>query len=301
MFIDVGTGKITTTRDWATDSREARIVAVHDGKLVTLARNVLALYSPDLTLVKSITLPSSGVLEWFPHTSPSGKNILFSSAELRKGSWIWVETDSLKILGSWEDSETGFLTISDGKLATSTCWSGHECSSVTVNANGGSACWPGPKCESKIRIRGLETDWTTVATGEKYQRAEFVNDEMIFLPGKDNGKLIGVDGKVLLEEPAANRSWGCWDTGVVPATNGRRFLIPSCPWRGAVPALDIASHQVLKQVFIYDIDSHIQSMALSLKGSRIQNDMYFAVSPDGSKLAVLSDEFLQVFRLPLLR
>jgi len=298
MFIDAGTGKITSTRDWATDSRTARVVAVHEGRLVTLARNQLTLYLPDFTPAKSITLPSSGLLDWFPHTSPSGRNILFSSAELRKGAWIWVETDSLKILSSWEDSPSGYLTISDEDMATSTCWGGYECSSITVNANGGSACWPGPKCESNVQIRELSTHWRTVAPGEKYQLPQFVNDDMMFLPGKDSGKLIGIDGKVILDEPKADRSWGCWDTGVVPAAYGRRFIIPSCLWKGAVKGLDISSHPVLKQVFVYDIGPQIHSKTLEVKGPKIQNEMLFAISPDGSKLAILSDEFVETFALP---
>lgn len=299
VILDADTGKITTTRDWPTDSRMARIVAVHDGKLVTLAKSELTLYSPDLAPIKSITLPASS-FGWSALPSPSGKNVLFFSADFREGSWIWVETDSLKILSSWEDSPTGLPTISDKNLAASTCWWGWECRSWKVNANGGAACVEnGPKCESKIQIRELSTGWKTIAAGEQYQHAQFVNDEMMFLPGKDRGKVIGIDGKVILDEPKVYRSWGCGDTGVVPAADGGRFIMPSCLWKGAVKSLDIGSHPVLMQIFVYDIGSQIiQSKALDLKGPKIQNDMQFAISPDGAKLAILNDEFLEMFELP---
>jgi hypothetical protein len=298
MFLDASTGKITASRDWPTDSRMARIVAVHGGKLVTLGKNELTLYSPDLTPIKSISLPV-GSFGWIAHTSPSGKSLLFSSADFREGPWIWVETDSLTILNSWEDSPSGLLTISDKNVGTSTCWWGGECKSWKVNGNGGAACVEsGPKCESKIQIRELSTGWKTIGDGEKYQHPQFVNDEMIFLPGKDNGKLIGIDGKVILDEPRLYRSWGCGDTGVVPAANGHRFLIPNCLWKGAVASLDIGSHPVLKQVFVYDIGSHVQSKSLDVKGPKIQNDMQFAISPDGTKLVILNDEFVEMFKLP---
>jgi hypothetical protein len=298
MFLDASTGKITTTRDWPTDSRMARVVAVHDGKLVTLGKNELTLYSSDLTPIKSITLPA-GSFEWSAHTSPSGKSILFFSADFREGLRIWVETGSLTILSSWEDSPSGLLTISDKNVATSTCWWGWECKSWKVNGNGGAACVEsGPKCESKIQIRELSTGWKTIGDGEHYQQAQFVNDEMIFLPGKDSGKLIGIDGKVILDEPKVHRSWGCWGTGVVPTADGHRFLIPSCLWKGAVASLDIGSHPVLKQIFVDDIGSRIQSKAWDVKGPKIQNDMQFAISPDGTKLAILNNEFVLVFNLP---
>jgi hypothetical protein len=298
VFLDARTGKISATHDWPTDSRMARIVSVHDGKLVTLAKNELTLYSPDLAPIKSITLPAAS-FGWSARPSPSGKNILLSSADFREGPWIWVETDSLKIISSWEDSPTGLLSISDKNIATSTCWWGRECKSWNVNGNGGAACVEtGSKCASRIQIRELPTKWKTIADGEEYQHPQFVNDEIIFLPGKNSGKLIGIDGKVILDEPKTDRSWGCWDTGVVPAANGRRFVIPNCLWKGAIASVDIGSHPVLKQIFVYDIGSRIQSKALDVKGPKIQNDMQFAISADGTKLAILNNEFVLVFNLP---
>jgi hypothetical protein len=38
--------------------------------------------------------------------------------------------------------------------------------------------------------------------------------------------------------------------------------------------------------------------ALDVKGAKIQDDIDFAISPDGSKIAILSNEFVQVFQLP---
>jgi hypothetical protein len=54
---------------------------------------------------------------------------------------------------------------------------------------------------------------------------------------------------------------------------------------------------VLKQVFVYDIDSHIKSKSLDVKGPKIQNDMQFAIS-DGTKLSIINDEFVEMFKLP---
>jgi hypothetical protein len=299
VFLNASTGRIGTVKDWPTDSRMARIIAVHNGKFVTLAGSELTLYQPNLNAIKSIALPQVGPVGWLPHRSPSGKSVLLSSAERRKASWIWVETDTLEILSSWEDNPSGYLTISDQGIATSTCWSGHECLSLAVNANDSSACTSvGPKCDSEIKIRGLSGNWKTIGSGEEHQYLRFINNSMIFVPGKDTGRVIGLEGKLLFEEPRIHRSWGCWETGVLPAADGRRFVIPSCLWKGGVPSLDIGGHPVLKQIFVYNVGSDIQSTAFEVKGPKVKDQMQFAISPDGSKLAILNNEFVEVFNLP---
>jgi hypothetical protein len=83
--------------------------------------------------------------------------------------------------------------------------------------------------------------------------------------------------------------------------DGRRFIIPSCSWKGAVKSLDIGNDPVLKQIFVYDIGSQIRSKAFDVKGPKIQNDMQFAISPDGTRIAILNDECVETFALPLQR
>jgi hypothetical protein len=300
IVLNADTGKVDSTRDLPTDSRKARILAVHDGKVVILGANQLTLYSPDLLPAKSLTLPAGGADKWSSRTSPSGKDILLNTALFGRGVWVWVETDSLKILASWEDSPSGFLTISDESLATSTCWWGNECRSWIESPNGGEACREigAPKCESKIQVRGLWSDWKTIALGEKYQFTQFVNNDVLFVPGKNTAKFIKPDGTLLLEEPKVRRSWGTWNTGVVPSAEGQRFVIPSCQWKGGIASLDVSSHQVLEKIFVYDVGSQIKTQAFDVRGPRIKNDMEFALSPHGTKLAILNDEFVEIFQLP---
>lgn len=299
ILLDANTGLIAATVTWPTESRGSRIVGVHDGKFVTLRGSELTLYAGDFSALRETRLPPLlGPLGWLPHASPTGKNILFSSAELRKGSWIWVETDTLKTLSSWEDIPSGILTISDENIATSTCWWGQECRSTIVTANDASACIAvGPKCEPKIQIRGLSTDWKTIAVGEMYLGPQFVNDDLIFLPG-NTIKVIRTDGTVLFEETRGRGSWGCWGSRALSSADGRRFVIPSCQVKGASATLDIGGHSVLSQFLIFDVSPQIRMQALDVKGAKIQDDIDFAISPDGSKIAILSNEFVQVFQLP---
>lgn len=298
IFLDAQTGKVKGNANWPTDSRRSLIIAVDEGKFVTLRGRNLTLYSPDAVALKDLTLPATDFAGWLWCPSPTGKNILFFSSQFGKSSLIWINTDTLKVIDSWEDDLNGYLSISDKYVATSTCWSGFEVKSVTYNDNGGATISPGSKCDSEIKIRSPLTGWKTIAPGEPHQYPQFVNENMLFVPGKTIGRIIGIDGKVLFEQPRIHQSFGCWGSGVFPVPDGRRFVIPSCELKGAMPTFDIGGHLALKQVAIYDISSQMQSYKIDVKGPSIKNQMEFAVSPDGSKLAVLNNEFVEVFQLP---
>lgn len=297
ILLDATTGQILKTASWPTESRSSRIVGVCKGKFVTLQGNELTLYASDLTVLKKASLPVSGILGWLAHPSPSGKSILFSSAELRKGSWVWVEADTLKVVRVWQDDPSGYLSISDQDMVTSTCWRGYECKKIVVTPNEASACFAGPKCVPSVEIKSLSSDWRTLTVGEPQLRPQFVSDDLIFLPGS-SGRIIRTDGTVLFEQQRGRESWGCWGAGVVPSSKGNRFVIPSCPVKGAVARLDISGHVVLKQVFVFEIASTIRAQVLQVKGPEIKDQMEFALSPDGSKLAILNGEFVETMILP---
>ena len=253
----------------------------------------------NLTLQKRITLPPIGLVGWIPHVSPSGKRVLFSSEEMISSTWIWVDTDTLTILGSWQDNPSGYVAISDQLLATSTCWTGRECNSMVVTQNEGSACVDlGPKCDSQIKIRTLSQDWETIAHGEPWSLPKFLNDDTLFLFLRDGRvKLITTGGKLLFEQSQSAQG-GCWDQAAIPSPDGRRFVVPGCQLKGRNTTFDISGQSVLKQITLYDLQPVIRAEVFDIRGAKISDEMTFALSPDGSELAILSEGFVQVFQLP---
>ena len=98
VFLDAATGNVMATPDWPTGSRDARIIAVHDGKFVTMAGNELALYASDLKVMKKLKLTLLTERYWQVRPSPTGKNFLILPVSGRAGSWLWLETDTLRLL-----------------------------------------------------------------------------------------------------------------------------------------------------------------------------------------------------------
>lgn len=286
VFLDAATGRITDTTDWPSQSRDAAIVATHDGKLVAQTGDELTLYSSSLGVLKKLKLPTQEKYDWRAHPSATGKHILFlstkfafSSAELKTGSWLWVETDSLQILQSWEDTQTGDVSISDGKIAMVACE------------------WVF-SCEPKVEIKSLSTGWATIAGSDRRLVPHFVGEEMLFLTGNATS-MIRTDGKVVFAEDGPSQV--CFGASAFVSTDGQRLVLPTCRLKGQVAAFDIGGHGVLKTILVYDVPSHAKSHTLEVKGPKIKDEIQFAISPDGSKLAVLNSETVQVFQLPPLK
>jgi hypothetical protein len=279
IFLDVTTGKILATQTWPTGSAFAHIVATHDRKFVTQRGTALTLYSPDYKELKKIGLPVLEGTNWTPHPSPTGRNILFIATNLRATStvpWIWVDTDSLQIIRSWEEIQSGWVGISDDKIAMTTCVWMYD-------------------CKPDVKIRGLDTKWETVApaAADRKPQPQFIDDDRLFLPGQG---LVRADGKVLFTQKAS--TGGCWWSRAVPATSGKRFVFPSCTQKGVNSFLDLEGYSVLKKILLSDKSFLGWSYELEVRGPIIRDLFELAISPDSLQLAILNDQSLEVFQLP---
>jgi hypothetical protein len=288
IFLDALSGKIATSRDWPSDSIRSIIVTTLDREILIQTGDELALYGSDLQKLKSIKLPPSSPVEWGAVISPTRKNILFvrvhPELKQRPLSWIWVQTDTLDILHSWEAQPNGVESITDDKIALST-WCGYI------------GCGP-----TKLEIRGLSTDWVTIGPGGG--RPSFVDSDALFLTGNLNTKspaqLIRTNGDVLFSEEQPSQG-DIWWTSPTTSSQGDRFIAAGTREEGGMAAFDVDGHSVLRKVLVYDLYSQGRTYVLDVKGPKIQDTMLFALSQDGSRLAILNKESVELFLLPPLR
>lgn len=283
VVLEVASGAIRATTNWPVTSRGACIVAAHDGKFVTQTGDDLTLYSSGLQELRKLRLPPAEESGWSAHASPSGKNIVFIASNLTTHSavqWVWVEVDSLRIVGSWEEVQSGWVGISDSKIAMTTC----------VWFYG---------CEANVEVRGPDTEWKTVASVDRVSKPhpQFVNDNLLSLSGNPT-RLIQIGGNVAFAENVLAE--GCWWGGVFPSASGQRFVIPSCKLKGHFAPLDMGGYDVLRKILVYDAPFHGQPYIVDVKAPAIKDLTLLAVSPDGSKLAILNGESLYLFQLPAL-
>jgi hypothetical protein len=277
-FLDATTGRIKAKANWPSESAYALIVAAHDGKFITQTGSRFTLYGPDLTEFRKITMPPlQGYWHWFAVASPTMKNMLLYSGQ----EWYWIDTDNLQILHSWQEAlKTTGMSITDDKLAVVRLCDRANCD---------------------LQIRGLSTPWVVIGSipGRPASSLDFLNNGLLFIggPAVDPARLLRSDGQVAttLAQPGKRDAW--WGKAVL-STEGKRFVAPGIHLEGSHPSLDIGGHNVLKQILAYDLTPGGRHYVLDVKGPRIKGEMKFALSPDGTRLAVLNNETVEVFDLP---
>lgn len=281
VFLDASSGKVMSTQTWPSDSKFAGIVAVNAGNFVTQRGDVLTLYSPDAKEVRKLTLPpiQQDLWGWVAHPSPTGRNVLFATPNLTTTlatPWVWVDTTTLRMVRSWNEAQSGWVGISDSVAAMITC------------------SFPLYHCDPNVETRGVTTEWKVITPIERRFQSipRFLNEDTIFLSGHP-WKLLRTDGTVILTQSTPFQG-----STAIPSASGQRFLVPFFQSKGGVAALDIGSHGELKTISVYDAPFHKRSYKLNVKGSKIGEAAKFALSPDGSKLAVLYEEFVYLFQLP---
>jgi hypothetical protein len=282
ILLDASSGKVRNSRAWPSESRFAGIVTIHEQRFVMQRGPELSLFSSDLTEVKTLKLPPLEGADWHAHPSPSGKNVLFVATNLRTASavpWIWVDVDTLTVVRSWKEDQSGWVAISDQGMAMTTC--------VWVYS-----------CKPEVMVRSIDGKWETVALATKNNkpRPQFIDDSQLYLLGSP-AKLIRTDGRVVFAED--NVLEGCWWGDAVPSATGQRFVVPSCKLKGAVSSLDMTGHDVLKKVLIFDAPFHKLTYAIDVLGPTIKDLTSLALSPEGLHLAILNNESLEVLLLPL--
>lgn len=281
LKLDVSSGRILSNDVWPTDSRDTRIIAVHDEKLVVQAGNKVTLISKEFRELTSVELPETST-RWIPHSSPSSQNILFVNAGLPTTlpiSWIWMSAETLSVVKSWQEVLTGPVGISDHVLAMASC---------------GAI----PRCPGGIKVKDLdEAEWRTIH-GTAYQAGvpSFVKEDWILLINNPM-RLIRKNGERI--DPTAAPIENCWWSEARVSADAKRFVVPSCHLTGFHPSADLGGADILKGLVVLDYPYNDKSNFLKIHGPPVKDWASMAVSPDGLKCAILSQTHLEMIDLPI--
>jgi hypothetical protein len=294
ILIETASGNIIGTPDWPSNSRFARVVATNDKGTVIERGDELTLLAPDLSPLKRMALPPLPAdqygheLFWEVHASSSGKRaVLVGGLPWTKRHWLWVDTENLEVLESWEDDATGPLDASDDQLVL-------EPSSQRL----GDAPLP-------LEAKSPGGGWRPIATTVDALNPRFVGPDLLYFGRYARHDPTVNSGVFLMQADNAETSQlrsphARWGFGHATTTRtGRRFVILLGETKGFHPALDIGGHGVLRGFMVFDPPFKAPSYTLEVHGSRVWNPSA-ALSPDGRHIAVLGypKPLVEMFELP---
>lgn len=290
LFVDTATGRVRNTKVWPTGSQGGSIIPAGAGRfIVTTPEGGSALYSPTFGQLLRFGVGSA------ISVSPDGKTIL---VEEERGpslyTFRWIDLSSLQVLCSWDEK---------GRENT---WKGQE----DINLLGGHI---GPIWDDVMMLslppvgflkRNLNGPWQLVRVRRwpGFLDFQFVTRDLLAgwfqgfeYKGESNFSLIRTDGTVLLERKFSRRFLRRPEI----SADGRRIALPVLKGHGGSEFLDIAQNYFLSSIQVYDVASRRWVYTLSAKHAATKRLGGLGISPDGSLLAVISqDGILRMFKIP---
>jgi len=287
VVLDTSTGQPRATREWPAQRPRAWVFAVGAGKFVVTTADKIVLYSHDLNTIRELSLPiakGTSVHMWRVFTSPTGKSILYEYSDHEGSHCFWVDTQQLDVLRSWTDPHAEALgwtvAVSDQRIAVPR--DTHK-----------------PPYGSETVIRDLDGAWRVVCSEPLgCGRPTFINESTLLLQSAFEMRLIRLTGELLFRRnvPPYTLFSHYYPTAV--AAERDRFAVLLGKEKGGVPLLDIMPDFVFDQAMVYDMTRKQWIFTLYAKKARLKNFAGLALSPDGTRMAVLADGILQVFAVP---
>jgi WD40 repeat protein len=290
LFIDSQTGKVLKRQEWPTASDRARITSVQGTGFAVITPDLLTLYSTGLRKLKELSMNLSSdrradIHSFSPQTSPSGRYLLIQYEFLNgvQEGYEWIDLQKLRTLKQWDYVDTmrrRTFSPSDGGTAIEESWDKGTGIAVPGSNPTYYPCGSGnPRCLSGV----------------------FVSGDRLFSSNPPNRirrfsiRLTRSDGSVLFDQELGQ---GETVQPPYPVRGGGRFAIAIYNGHGGSHVLDIARHLTLKEIRIYDSESGRKVYALQPKSENIRSISAFALSGDGSLLALIDQNgTLRLYRV----
>ncbi len=114
--------------------------------------------------------------------------------------------------------------------------------------------------------------------------------------------LVSTSGETIFQETFPKREAPGHSASIpeIPrSTDGRRFVVGYYKTRGGIAAIDIAGQTTIERLMVFDLPNRHWIYTLDAKKRKIENVSGMALSPDGSLLALITqDGVLQLYRIP---
>lgn len=283
LLLNAKTGATLREQDLSVPSAPVTLLIGHSGNLIIRAGALVKLYSPDFAILKEVKFPLP--------TDFLSEN---------SGSNIEISPDGRRI-----------ILCSEGGLSTKTAiFDADDLESLGFLAAGQQAC-PLQLGNGSFRFvthTGQSSQFIVQNEGTGLQVAaapglvHLLNGNALLVIRGNEMAVRAMDGKLLMTDslPKRHQFWP-----VAEARDSARFAVETTRMRGlTIPSLDMYAFPSADQLAVYSLKEKRKIFAIKLKGAspwpidwRVPENEC-ALSPDGSLLAILSNDSVRVYKLP---
>jgi len=275
--LDASSGKEIFQKEWPARVQDSYIHAVSGGVLVR-TEGILRIYGKDFQEIRQMPLlETQGPYEWMVIVSPSGETVLVNQISAEFSSLTVMDGQTFELKKSWRNSPALRFryTISDHGLAA----------------------WDG----SHIIISRFGAKWTTLrpklARNCHFTTPTLVANDAVVYPECRGVSLITADGQVRARHFLGGKERP--DQEIAVAEDGELVAASLANVKVTGPIYDDSHKPVLigRRVAVYNL---LLNKLLSdievvpLPKARLD----FALSLDGSRLAILNDKKVSVYDIP---
>ena len=295
-LLDAKSGKQVMTKDWGTRPHDSAVQITSGGVLVKTGA-IVKLYSTDFAQSRELPFALDPNGSYFTSVSASGKTIAISHYLKRGHNWIShidvLDANTLKIRASWDQDPPLFhLSMSDERFATTGI--GNGIVSLTDFGSTG---------HSKVvsLVAALKQGCAASGIGPK-----MVSDESIVFRDCKEVLLLnasGVSSALEAFDGNGSASAASAQCGIYMPASDRTAVASGAPLVAvSLPAIKVKKHLLTEpnvcltglQVAVYDLSRKRRVLTANIDPLP-KNDFDFALSPDGSKLAVVNDHRVSLY------
>lgn len=296
-FFEAGSGRLAFSRDWATTAqgwstqfttggvltRRPEInsaILVAAGGVLVRTGTAMKVYSKDFVEVQRIPLPQSDqfpVEAWLVSVSTSGKTVLLNHYDQKQSHFDVLDGSTFELRKSWNQMPLlrHLYSISDREIIAATSDQTH-----LLVGEFGSGQWKALNASFKVGCASTPT---------------FVTDKLLVIGSCNELSVFSEEGESLMTD-RSQKHWSVEGERTEVARNGRVIAVSLVEGKGG-GFFDTDVRRIGNQIAVYDLSS--RERVLTVDVVPLPKNAYdFALSPDGSKLAILNDRKVSVCSVP---
>lgn len=274
-ILEASSGRAVSNKDWDTRAHNTSIRVTKDGVLVRTGQ-LVRFYSKDFVDLQQVALPQPDPHDtWIVSVSATGKTVMLNHYDLKESHFEVRDGSTFKQLKAWSEAPLRHpYSISDVGIATADSHQKHIVlsefgSGRWVPLGKGFACVSSPTLVTERVLANAACKELSIVTTEGDVLMTDHSEEHESFSGEKIA--VAQSGAVLASSLIQGKGGGFFDRDV---------------------------HRTKTHVAVYDLT--LKKRVLTVDVSPLPGGNYdFALSPDGSKLAILNDREVSVYTVPV--